>query len=84
MARGSTASTDSSTSSALDVRPASATAQAGLANCQKMRSNLGMVQTDSVKAPTLSSVAEEEKPADKPCPWNVKTTLGKAGAQALK
>ena len=49
-----------------------------------MRSNLGMVQTGSVKAPSLASVAEEEKPADKPCPWNVKSTLGKAGAQALK
>ena len=60
-----------------DHRDAAATAQAGLANCQKMRSNLGMVQTESVKAPTLSSVAEEEKPADKPCPWNVKTTLGR-------
>ena len=47
-----------------------------------MRSNLGMVQTESVKAPSLSVVAEE--PVDKPCPWNVKSTLGKAGAQALK
>ena len=47
-----------------------------------MRSNLGMVQTESVKAPSLSVVAEE--PVDKPCPWNVRTTLAKAGAQALK
>jgi tetratricopeptide (TPR) repeat protein len=67
-----------------DHRDAAATAQAGLANCQKMRSNLGMVQTESVKAPTLSSVAEEEKPADKPCPWNVKKTLSTAGSNALK
>ena len=65
-----------------DHRDAAQTAQQGLANCQKMRSNLGMVQTESVKAPSLSVVAEE--PADKPCPWNVKTTLGRAGAQALK
>ena len=67
-----------------DHRDAAQTAQAGLANCQKMRSNLGMVQTESVKAPTLSSVAEEEKPADKPCPWNVKKTLSTAGSNALK
>ena len=66
-----------------DHRDAAATASAGLANCQTMRRNLGMVQTGSVKAPSLSVVAEE--PADKPCPWNVKkTTLGRAGAQALK
>ena len=65
-----------------DHRDAAATASAGLANCQTMRRNLGMVQTESVKAPSLSVVAEE--PTDKPCPWNVKTTLGKAGAQALK
>ena len=64
-----------------DHRDAAQTAQQGLANCQKMRSNLGMVQTESVKAPSLSVVAEE--PADKPCPWNVRTTLGKAGAQKI-
>ena len=69
-----------------DHRDAAATAQQGLANCQTMRRNLGMTveNGNSVKAPTLSSVAEEEKPADKPCPWNVKKTLSTAGSNALK
>ena len=65
-----------------DHRDAAATAQAGLANCQKMRSNLGMVQTESVKAPTLSSVAEEEKPADKPCPRG--TSRRRSGKPVLR
>jgi hypothetical protein len=65
-----------------DHRDAAATAQQGLANCQAMRRNLGMPVEEGVKAPTLSSVAEE--PAEKACPWNVKKTLSSAGAAALR